>query len=430
MVGDTHNVETGSRRGDEDRASQRGVAAAELVIPAKVMHTRRSARINAAVATFAFLLVAVVGVALLGSGHNGSSTMELESESKQQHFARKFELFETKPSSGSVAKAARERKHQIARMSTEEARNVLIKWGFSPPGAPAPKQTLHEKDSDEDIRDDSGDHDGSEDRDAHRKRMARLRESNERELAKLRDEASNDDLTPHRADRTDERDEEKDSREIQYDREHEVQHARERPRDTHDENRKEARPEGFDHLEDVAVNLANAVEGDQQGIVRQHQKLAADRNKLLQARELIDKALSNLAKKPRMLDNDRDGADFTIKVRRNVDQYEEQQQQQARAVRDNRDVDMETPSDYWKIPIRPHPDSPQWAHIRRRPAPDATSNVLGSSYAQPQPADPLALEEAASADGMMVKLECVCMLCVALPVYVGGWAVSELYVCR
>jgi len=407
MVVDAHNVENWWRRGDEDRASQRGVAAAELVIPAKVMHTRRSARINAAAATFAFLLVAVVGVALLG---NGSSTMELESESKQQHFARKFELFETKPSSGSVAKAARERKHQIARMSTEEARNVLIKWGFSPPGAPAPKQTLHEKDSDEDIRHDSGDHNDSEDRDAHRKRMARLRESNERELAKLRDEASNDDLTPHRADRTDERDEEKDSREIQYDREHEVQHDRERPTDTHDENRKEARPEGFDHLEDVAVNLANAVEGDQQGIVRQHQKLAADRNKLLQARELIDKALSNLAKKPRMSDDGRDGADFTIKVRRNVEQYEEQQQQQARAVRDNGDVDMGTPSDYWQIPIRPHPDSPQWAHIRRRPAPDATSNVLGSSYAQPQPADPLALEEAASADGMMVKLECVCVL--------------------
>ena len=71
--------------------------------------------------------------------------------------------------------------------------------------------------------------------------------------------------------------------------------------------------------------------------------------------------------------------------------------------------------DYWKIPIRPGEErareapaqqDSQWAHIRRRRAPDARANA-GADAGTLYPVDPLALEEAASADGLQV-MDVVC----------------------
>ena len=94
-----------------------------------------------------------------------------------------------------------------------------------------------------------------------------------------------------------------------------------------------------------------------------------------------------------------DDADFSIKVRSD----ERQRQLSARA----------QTRDYWKIPIRPagqlaHEASssqdPQWAEIRRRRAPDARANTGsdGAAVSHHASVDPLALEEAASADGLQV----------------------------
>ena len=94
-----------------------------------------------------------------------------------------------------------------------------------------------------------------------------------------------------------------------------------------------------------------------------------------------------------------DDADFSIKVRSD----ERQRQLSARA---------ET-RDYWKIPIRPGGQrarvaasslDPQWAEMRRRRAPDARANAGGdvAAFSDHAAVDPLALEEAASADGLQV----------------------------
>jgi len=390
---------------------QRRPAEADLVIPAQVQR-QSSMRASGLLGIGALFVIAVVGtVALLGP------RTELENRSKQTHFHQVFDRLEKKPSSGDVAQAARARKHAIAKMSTDRARSVLIKWGFLPPAqAEGSKQALHEV-----VRSvrRAGNTDGN------------TKGASSKEMARLRVEAGDDDLRPRHHDRTDEKDMNEDSHAIEHDREvvnshlSRAERARARERvvhsaptretmdrreDEHHESapRKSRGSKGFGHLEDVAVNLARAVQADQQGIVQQHEKLAADRNRLLQTRELIDKALSHLAEKSSRREPAReepesrdprerqaDGADFSIKVRRNVQQQHERPSEAE-----------ERRSNYWKIPIRPRAASARnnalneaatWAHVRRRRAPDARAPGALRSVS---PLDPLSLEEAASADGL------------------------------
>jgi len=303
-----------------------------------------------ALASGALLVLAVVTMAAL-MGSEGNGTVELENKSKQQHFHQVFDRLEKKPSSGEVAQAARERKYAISKMSTDQARSVLLKWGFLPPAHPTGgKQALHEVARSRRSRSSARDEDIS------------TKGASRKELARLKAEAGDDDLRPRLHDYTDERDMNEDSHAIEHDREvvnshlsraerdrarsllgeqpaHHARHVQQRTpthkrsrdrredrrEDDHESAPREAR--GTNDLEDVAVNLANAVQADQQGIVKQHQKLAADRNRLLQTRELIDKALSHLAEKssddesrrePARENRERDGADFTIRVRHDV----------------------------------------------------------------------------------------------------------------
>jgi len=389
---------------------QRRPAEADLVIPAQVQRQSRM-RASGLLGIGALFVIAVVGtVALLGP------RTELENRSKQAHFHQVFDRLEKKPSSGDVAQAARARKHAIAKMSIDRARSVLIKWGFQPPAqAEGSKQALHE------VRR-AGNTDGN------------AKGASSKEMARLQVEAGDDDLRPRHHDRTDEKDMNEDSHAIEHDREVVNSHFSRSERVVHsaparetmdrrEHEHRESAPrkargsKGFGHLEDVAVNLARAVQVDQQGIVQQHEKLAADRNMLLQTRELIDKALSHLAEKSSDLGSRRepareeresrdprerqvDSADFSIKVRRNVQQQHERPSKAE-----------ERRSNYWKIPIRPRAASARnnalneaatWAHVRRRRAPDARAPGALRSV---RPLDPLSLEEAASADGLEVYLD-------------------------
>ena len=130
---------------DEAGVGAHRPTAAEVVVPVRAQRSGGARRAMAAVASGALLVLAVVGiVALLGGGGPGSAgeaPLELESMAKQRHFHRVFQKLEKKPSSGDVARAARERKHAIASMSPQQARNVLVKWGFLPPAQGASTST-------------------------------------------------------------------------------------------------------------------------------------------------------------------------------------------------------------------------------------------------------------------------------------------------
>ena len=414
--------------------TEEGVGA-DLVVPAVRRQTNRA---SAVIGIAAALVLALVGaVALLANGR--SAAIELESRAKQEHFHAVFEKLEKKPSSGKIAQEVRARKHAIAAMSPDRARSVLLKWGFQPPASSDGSQEKLvglRKVLDDKVL-------GTEARTRHGDGASRP------EMTALRAEAGDDDLRPHRPDRTDERDEAADSQAVQRDREiadrerihvgregsDQIRHderdeetdsqAVQRDREIADRERIQARREGsdeirhakphgdgFGHLEDVAVNLAKAVHDDQEGIKEQKQKLRKDRNKLLNTRELIDKALEHLVQKSgrsRRQGHD-DDADFTIKVHRDVQQ--QRQQHYDRRAEEERNNQRQTgerrrerrdPNDYWKIPIRPGGEQKQeWAHMRRRRAPDSSKSVesiMGDSYHKP--GDALAIEEAASADGLM-----------------------------
>jgi hypothetical protein len=438
----SRNIRRGSMSAEADEAGvgAHRPTAAEVVVPVRAQRSGGARRAMAAVASGALLVLAVVGiVALLGGGGPGSAgeaPLELESMAKQRHFHRVFQKLEKKPSSGDVARAARERKHAIASMSPQQARNVLVKWGFLPPAQGAStstRQALKQVAAHHRSGDARAPKDGAPG-------------SRSAEFARLRREASDDDMRPRRPDRTDERDEDADSRAVERDREiaNRAKSAREAAREreaahegekrgdgrgeaphgdarAHGDDRTRraseherrldgqraehaARATGFDHLEDVAMGLATAVHDDQEGILHEKKKLTSDRNKLLQTRELIDKALSHLAEKSREPRVDRDSADFTIKVRGDEQQRQLAEQSERAQTRD-----------YWKIPIRPGEErareapaqqDSQWAHIRRRRAPDARANA-GADAGTLYPVDPLALEEAASADGLQV-MDVVC----------------------
>jgi len=375
----------------------------------------RRPRVRAlAIASAVALVLALVGAVAVWQPQQAG--VELESRAKQQHFHAVFEKLEKKPSSGEVAQEARARKHAIAVMSNDEARRVLVKWGFQPPahtdGSKQKLVGLRRVLNDEVL--------GDAARSRHREGASRA------QLTRLRAEASDDDLSPHRPDLTDERDEEADERAVEHDREianraherRETERASEREDDTarqrpaasvseqqvrrsEDDRREDAGSTGFGHLEDVAVSLAKAVHEDQQGIVQEKEKLRDDRNKLINTRELIDKALAHLAEKSGGQRHRRagdDDADFTIKVRRDVGQQYEKRDARKEPVQGT------AGNDYWKIPIRQgvhaqEPREEEWAHIRRRRAPDSAADILGDSYQKP--VDALAVEEAASADGLM-----------------------------
>lgn len=380
----------------------------EVFVPAERQPRARAV----AVASAAALVLALVGAVAVWQPQQAG--VELESRAKQQHFHAVFEKLEKKPPSGEVAQQARARKDAIAAMSDDQARSVLVKWGFQPPaladGSKEKLVGLRRVLDDKVLGDDA--------RSRHGEGASRA------QLTRLRAEASDDDLSPHRPDLTDERDEEADERAVEHDRAIANRTRERRGTDrtseraarppaasisVHQEqrsgdDRENARSSGFGHLEEVAVSLAKAVHEDQQGIVQEKRKLRDDRDKLINTRELIDKALAHLAEKSggrghRLARND--DADFTIKVRRDLGQ--QQQQYERRDVREERERGN-TGNDYWKIPIRPRvhaqePRQEEWAHIRRRRAPDSAADILGDSYQKP--GDALAMEEAASADGLM-----------------------------
>ena len=268
--------------------------AADLVMPA----TSQRSGSGRAAASGALLALAVVGVvALLGGGDMRWELEQLHLDTaKQNHFHRVFQKLEKKPSSGDVARAARARKHAIAAMSPEQARNVLVKWGFLPPshGSSARHQSLKEVSSSGDgrarwVASDAlsrvEDHDAEEkehgaekDRDDDLRtrdgevRNARSGASGSRhhsQLARLRQEASDDDLRSRRADSTDERDEEADSRAVEHDREianraksareHGAEHVRKPARDD-DSRDEEEDSRAVEHDREIANRAKSSSE--------------------------------------------------------------------------------------------------------------------------------------------------------------------------
>ena len=282
--------------------------AADLVMPA----TSQRSGSGRAAASGALLALAVVGVvALLGGGDMRWELEQLHLDTaKQNHFHRVFQKLEKKPSSGDVARAARARKHAIAAMSPEQARNVLVKWGFLPPshGSSARHQSLKEVSSSGDgrarwVASDAlsrvEDHDAEEkeqgaekdrednvlrtrDGDVRNARSAASGSRHHSQLARLRQEASDDDLDifnadfakevkkrSRRADSTDERDEEADSRAVEHDREianrakaareHGAEHVRKPARDD-DSRDEEEDSRAVEHDREIANRAKSARE--------------------------------------------------------------------------------------------------------------------------------------------------------------------------
>jgi len=284
----------------------------ELVMPTRAQRSG-SSRVAA---SGALLALAVVGVvALLGGGDMRGELEQLHIDmEKQNHFHRVFQKLEKKPSSGDVAQAARARKHAIAAMSPEQARNVLVKWGFLPPshGSSARHQSLKEVSHSGDgrarwlasdalstvedhhaeaSRDQEKEHGAEKDRDDDLRtrdgevRNARSGASGSRhhsQLARLRQEASDDDLDifnadfakevkkrSRRADSTDERDEEADSRAVEHDREianrakaareHGAEHVRKPARDD-DSRDEEEDSRAVEHDREIANRAKSARE--------------------------------------------------------------------------------------------------------------------------------------------------------------------------
>ena len=275
--------------------------AADLVMPA----TSQRSGSGRAAASGALLALAVVGVvALLGGGDMRWELEQLHLDTaKQNHFHRVFQKLEKKPSSGDVARAARARKHAIAAMSPEQARNVLVKWGFLPPshGSSTRPQSLKEVSSsgdgrarwvasdalsrveDHDVeeasRDQEKEHGAEKDReddvlrtrdgDVRKARSGALGSRHHSQLARLRQEASDDDLRSRRADSTDERDEEADSRAVEHDREianraksareHGAEHVRKPARDD-DSRDEEEDSRAVEHDREIANRAKSASE--------------------------------------------------------------------------------------------------------------------------------------------------------------------------
>ena len=311
--------------------------------------------------------ILVLVMVWVGAGReSGGQPAELEPVQlqlgRQKHLHRVFDRLLKKPSSADEARAARARKHAIAKMSSEQARHLLMKWGFDPPLQTGDRrQALHQ---------------------LHLQAMLKKALVS---YGRLDHGTANGDNDPRHASA------------------HVLQQRT-------SGKEKGAPPEevgraGFHDLENDAVSLARALQADQHGIIDQARKLKHDRKKLLQTRELIDRAISSIAVEPAAREAEQHTAVSNDQAFRNDDDQRWSTAMHRRPIA--------SADDLWKIPIRAdgsrdakgpqaeqhrQRDTQHWLHQRRRRAPDF--DKTGTGWSDVTAADRLALEEAASADGL------------------------------
>ena len=318
----------------------------------------------AAMSTILMLVIVWVGA----RRESGGQPAELEPVplqlGRQNHFHRVFDRLLKKPSSADEARAARARKHAIAKMSSEQARHLLMKWGFDPPLQTGDRrQALHQ---------------------LHLQAMLKKALVS---YGRLDHGTANGDNDPRHA-----------SAHVLQQR----TSGKEKGAPSEEVGRA-----GFHDLEKDAVSLARTLQADQHGIINQARKLKHDRKKLLQTRELIDKAISSIAVEPAA----REAEQQTYTADSNDQAFRNDDDQRWSTAMHRRPV--ASADDLWKIPIREdgsrdakgpqaeqhrQRDTQHWLHQRRRRAPDF--DKTGTGWSDVTAADRLSLEEAASADGL------------------------------